>query len=121
MVPERADLLADDSVTGAAWCRAHSDLVDDWMAELLKAACDSGEPRGLALVAIGGYGRSELCPGSDIDVMLLHDRVTDLRAIADRIWYPIWDQGLKLGQSVSTVKEALSLADEDLDTATALL
>ena len=121
MVPERELLLADDSVTGAAWCRAHSDLVDAWLAELLKSACDLGEPRGLALVAIGGYGRSELCPGSDIDVMLVHDRIPDLRAIADRIWYPVWDQGLKLGQSVSTIKEALSLADEDLDTATALL
>ncbi|CAN5782509.1 [protein-PII] uridylyltransferase [soil metagenome] len=121
MVPERELLLADDTVTGAAWCRAHSDLVDDWLAELLKNACDYPEPRGLALVAIGGYGRSELCPGSDIDVMLVHDRVADLRTIADRIWYPVWDQGLKLGQSVSTLKEALSLADEDLDTATALL
>ncbi len=121
MVPERELLLADDTVTGAAWCRAHSDLVDAWLTELLKNACDYAEPRGLALVAIGGYGRSELCPGSDIDVMLVHDRVADLRAVADRIWYPVWDQGLKLGQSVSTVKEALSLADEDLDTATALL
>lgn len=121
MVPERELLLADDTVTGASWCRAHSDLMDAWLAELLKVASDSGEPRGLALVAIGGYGRSELCPGSDIDVMLVHDKIPDLRSVADRIWYPIWDQGLKLGQSVSTVKEALALADEDLDTATALL
>jgi [protein-PII] uridylyltransferase len=121
MALSRELLLADDTLRGAAWCRAHSDMVDAWMAELLAKACDSGDPRGLALVAIGGYGRSELCPGSDIDVMLLHDRIPDLRSIADRIWYPVWDQGLKLGQSVCTVKEALTLADEDLDTATALL
>jgi len=121
MVPQRELLLADDRLKGAAWCRAHSDLVDCWLAELLSQACDSDLPSGLALVAIGGYGRSELCPGSDIDVMLVHDRIPDLRSIADRIWYPIWDLGLKLGQSVTTVKEALALADDDLDTATALL
>ncbi len=121
MVSKLQLLLADNSLKGAAWCRAHSDLVDTWLAELLSKALDSVHPRGLALVAIGGYGRSELSPGSDIDVMLVHYRVPDLRTIADRIWYPIWDEGLKLGQSVSTVKEALSLADEDLDTATALL
>ncbi|HEX2053666.1 MAG TPA: [protein-PII] uridylyltransferase [Actinomycetota bacterium] len=121
MVLQRELLLADESLKGAAWCRAHSDLVDAWLEELLDNACDSGDTRGLALVAVGGYGRSELCPGSDIDVLLVHDRVRDLRSIADRIWYPVWDQGLKLGQSVASVKEVLSLADEDLDTATALL
>ena len=121
MVPQRELLLADDSLKGAAWCRAQSDLVDGWLAELLHKACGSAGPCGLALVAVGGYGRSELCPGSDLDVMLVHDRVPDLREIADRIWYPVWDQGIKLGQSVAAVKEILALADEDLDTATSLL
>ena len=121
MVLQRELLLADDSLKGAAWCRAHSDLVDRWLVELFRQAGGSPDPRGLALVAVGGYGRSELCPGSDIDVMLVSDRVSDVRAVADRIWYPVWDQGLKLGQSVSTVKQALELADDDLDTATALL
>src|SRR5690606_30234124 len=41
--------------------------------------------------------------------------------IADRLWYPIWDEGLKLGHAVRTVGEAVSLAADDLDTATSLL
>ncbi|MEY2423358.1 MAG: [protein-PII] uridylyltransferase [Acidimicrobiaceae bacterium] len=116
---DRAPLLANRALTGVAWCEAYTGLVDEWLAALLGAA---GPPAsGVSLVAIGGYGRSELCPSSDIDVMLLRDKRADVRAIADRVWYPIWDEGLKLGHSVCTVREALSLASEDLDTATAVL
>ena len=60
-------------------------------------------------------------PGSDLDVMLLHAGRRDVGAIAERLWYPIWDEGLKLGHSVCTAREALTLADDDLDTATSLL
>jgi len=119
MALERAGLLADTSIRGAAWCRAYSDLVDVWLADLLRSAAP--DTTGLALVALGGYGRAELCPESDIDVMLVHDRRCDVATIADRVWYPIWDEALHLGHSVSTVKEALNLASDDLETATALL
>lgn len=118
---ERSALLADEFLTGAAWCRAHSDLVDGWLATLLAQAQGAGGLGGLALVAIGGYGRAELAPGSDIDVMLLHDGHPDVRAVAERLWYPIWEKGLRLGHSVATPKEALRLAAEDMDTATSLL
>src|SRR5256885_5405687 len=120
MLAERSALLADAAARGSAWCRAHADLVDAWLAELLEKAT-LREITGLALVAVGGYGRSELAPGSDIDVMLLHDGRTDVVRIAEAIWYPVWEKGLQLGHSVSTPKEALRLASDDLDTATALL
>ena len=124
MLAEREVLLSDGASTGAAFCRAHAELVDRWLGELL-AASGGGRGRGLALVAIGGYGRSELAPGSDIDVMLLHagrrDTTRDLKEIAERLWYPIWERGLRLGHSVSTPREALRLAADDLDTATSLL
>ena len=64
---------------------------------------------GVALVAVGGYGRAELSPQSDIDLLLLHDGRPDIATIAERVWYPIWDEGLKLGHSVRTTKEALAL------------
>src|SRR5690606_4777323 len=64
---------------------------------------------------------SELSPQSDLDLVLLHAGHGDIGTIAERIWYPIWDQGLKLGHAVRTIKEALSLAADDLDTATSLL
>ncbi len=76
-------------------------------------------------MAVGGYGRGELCPGSDLDLLLLHDRGrrdrADLGTRAERLWYPVWDAGLKLGHAVRTVKEAVALAGSDLNTATALL
>ncbi|HYZ99654.1 MAG TPA: [protein-PII] uridylyltransferase [Acidimicrobiales bacterium] len=117
----RAQLAADDSIVGRALCRAWSDEVDGWLAELLDAALDHRAPDGVALLACGGYGRRELSFQSDIDVVLLHTGQPDIGTIADRLWYPIWDEGLKLGHSVRTVKEALALAADDLDTATSLL
>lgn len=107
---------------GGELCRVWSDEVDRWLAQLLDEAAPHGPSGRLALVACGGYGRRELSLQSDIDVVLLHSaRPGDIGAVADRIWYPIWDEGLKLGHSVRTVKEALALAADDLDTATSLL
>jgi [protein-PII] uridylyltransferase len=123
----RAQLAADDSLVGRELCHAWSDEVDRWLADRLHAAVEAepirerGSAPGVALVACGGYGRRELSLQSDIDVVLLHGGRSDIGAVADRIWYPIWDQGLKLGHSVRTVKEALALAADDLDTATSLL
>jgi [protein-PII] uridylyltransferase len=68
----------------------------------------------VALVAVGGYGRRELCPGSDLDLVLVHRGRKDIAAVADRVWYPIWDEGVKLDHSVRTVKDALAVADQDL-------
>ena len=113
-----APLLADEALTGALWCRAHTDLVDQWLTGLFSAA---PADNGLALVAVGGYGRSELCPRSDVDVLLLHDRGLDAAGVAEAIWYPIWDRGLQLGHGVSTVRQALALAARELDAATSLL
>jgi [protein-PII] uridylyltransferase len=105
---------------GRAWCQAHSDLTDAWLRELVKRVTGDGTD-GLALVAVGGYGRAELCPHSDIDVVLLHHRRPDVAEVANGLWYPIWDRGVKLGHGVATVREELRLAANDLDTATALL
>src|SRR5882672_11078710 len=120
MLAERSALLADASARGAAWCRAHADLVDAWLSELLEKAT-LPDVTGLALCAVGGYGRRQVAPGSDIDVMLLHDARADVASVADAIWYPIWGKGLHLGHSVPTPKEALRLAADDLAPATALL
>ncbi len=79
---------------------------------------------GWAIVALGSYARRELTPGSDVDVMLLHPggrRGAPTADDAGSLWYPLWDAGFTLGQSVRTVKEALAIADDDLDALTALL
>lgn len=69
---------------------------------------------GVALVAVGSLGRGELAPGSDLDLVLLHDGRDEVAKIADRIWYPIWDSGIGLDHSVRTVDEAVKVAREDL-------
>ena len=117
----RAELEGDPTLVGHALCRAYSDLVDRWLADLLTGAEEECGPGSVALVAVGGYGRAELSLQSDIDVVLLHGGRPDIGTLADRVWYPIWDEGVKLGHAVRTPKEALALAADDLDTATSFL
>src|ERR1700757_4092070 len=88
---------------------------DRWLAELLGA-----EP-GVALVAVGGYGRRELLPRSDLDVLLLNGGRDDIAGIADRIWYPVWDSGAELDHAVRTVPQARRVARTDLKVALGLL
>jgi [protein-PII] uridylyltransferase len=88
---------------------------DRWLAGMLGA-----EP-GVALVAVGGYGRKELLPGSDLDVLLLHDGRDGIARIADRIWYPVWDSGAHLDHAVRTVPQARRVARSDLKVALGLL
>ena len=68
----------------------------------------------MALVAVGGYGRRELLPGSDLDVLLLHAGRPGISALADRIWYPIWDSGTRLDHAVRTPREGREVARGDL-------
>ena len=107
-----------DRQIGPAIRRARSDAADAFLASLLPQ-----EP-GIALVAVGGYGRQELSPGSDLDVVLLHEAALTPEAvgrIAEKIWYPVWDSGAKLDHSVRTVDEARELAQTDLAVAAGLL
>jgi [protein-PII] uridylyltransferase len=88
---------------------------DRWLASLL------GDEAGVALVAVGGYGRRELLPGSDLDVLLLHAGRPDISVLADRIWYPIWDSGTRLDHAVRTPREGREVARGDLRAALGLL
>jgi [protein-PII] uridylyltransferase len=117
----RASLLADATMQGGAFGAALAEVLDAVLVDLFE---DPGPRTPIALVAIGSYARRELCPGSDVDVMLLHSggrRASALRDDASRLWYPLWDAGFVLGHSARTVKEALALADSELDALTALL
>lgn len=117
---ERGKTVIDAPAQGAAWCRRQSARTDAWLGDLFTTAT-AGIRGEIALVAVGGYGRAELCPQSDIDVVLVHRNQGDVEAIAERIWYPVWDRGTHLGHRVATVRQSLDLASDDLDTATALL
>jgi [protein-PII] uridylyltransferase len=113
----RDRLVGDRALRGAAFGRALTELLDDSLTRSLAAG-----PEGrLSLVAVGSYGRAELCPGSDVDVVLVHDGRTKVADVADRVWYPLWDAGFVLGNAVNTVKEEVALAERDLHALTALL
>ncbi len=118
----RAAVIADESLAGTAACRALADATDAWLRDVFASAVD-GEKKAdrIALLAVGGYGRRELAPHSDLDLLLVHDGVKNIADIASRIWYPVWDAGLKLGHAVRTPKETAQMCATDLDTATALV
>uniref|UniRef100_UPI0034DFE5AE [protein-PII] uridylyltransferase family protein n=1 Tax=Streptomyces harbinensis TaxID=1176198 RepID=UPI0034DFE5AE len=89
-------------------------LTDTWLTGLLGHRPHT--PR-VALVAVGGYGRGELSPRSDLDLLLLHDgtgTAAEIAALADRVWYPVWDLGISLDHSVRTLAEAHETAADDL-------
>ncbi|MDQ6641474.1 MAG: [protein-PII] uridylyltransferase, partial [Actinomycetota bacterium] len=76
---------------------------------------------GVALVAVGGYGREELAPYSDLDVVLVHDPVVEQGDWAATIWYPLWDSGANVDHSVRTLPEAAAQAASDLRVALGML
>ncbi|MER7763608.1 [protein-PII] uridylyltransferase [Streptomyces sp. NPDC097619] len=113
----RLRLLRQEPQFGPARRSGLAALTDDWLAALFGTATAETGVRGAALVAVGGYGRAELSPRSDLDLLLLHDGKADpaaLAALADRLWYPVWDLGLALDHSVRTPAQARRTAAEDL-------
>ncbi len=99
----RARSASADERLRTLWDQAHRDLD-------LPAA-------GAALVAVGGYGRSELSPCSDLDlVLLVRDGYADraLAALAEALWYPLWDDHVRIDHAVRTETELRSAAADDL-------
>ena len=119
--PSKLDPCAVVAPPGMGWCQEWTDLVDaairDWLASL-----SGDEQHGFVVVALGSFARRELCPASDIDLLLLHDDWgdSDLEALVQAVCYPLWDAGLTVGHAVRTPREAVRSAAERVDTATAL-
>ena len=118
----RRAVLDGGGLRGIRFARELSSATDEWLAGVWAAAMAEVTPaKRTALVAVGGYGRGELAPFSDLDLLLVHDGARNIDELASRLWYPVWDAGAKLGHAVRTVKQAVELARTDLDSATALL
>ncbi|MFI6473814.1 [protein-PII] uridylyltransferase [Streptomyces sp. NPDC050516] len=120
----RLRLLTEKGRSGPPRRAALAELTDDWLATLFAGAAEETGVAGASLVAVGGYGRGELSPRSDLDLLLLHDGRADagaLALLADRIWYPVWDLGLALDHSVRTPAQARRTAGEDLKVQLGLL
>ena len=111
----------EEGMSGEEFCRSRSSLMDSVLGRLWNRALDLQEdPKshsGLSLVAVGGYGREELSPYSDIDLLFLHlpGNGKDLKGWIQALLHPLWDWGLTVGYTVQTPKDSWRAAQRDLD------
>ncbi|HET9058798.1 MAG TPA: [protein-PII] uridylyltransferase [Acidimicrobiales bacterium] len=144
-----AALRQDTDLRGRRWSEAASDAADEWLAQVFASADqqDNQAPAGTAgpasrsarlggllsrrppapaggaaaLLAVGSLGRRDVAPGSDLDLLLVHRGRADIDSLADRLWYPIWDDPMPLDHSVRTLAQAAQAAESDLRVALGLL
>src|SRR3954466_1867057 len=117
---------------GREICALRVELIDVLLRHIFDAAVGSatrdrsGSPPPLTVIALGGYGRRELNPFSDVDIMFLHEKERgEISAYAaqviEQILYLLWDVGFKVGHSTRSIGEAIELANKDMLTKTAML
>ncbi len=131
----RLKLLHRGGGSGLEVCHARAVILDVLLKYFWNAAQSSLSTQAqkefppLALVAIGGFGRAELNPHSDIDFMFLHDGqavaagkpLPHLSKLIDGILYPLWDLGMKVGHSVRCIEDCVKVANTDMQSKTSLI
>lgn len=127
-VRERFEAIGGND--GDVCVRGNSDVVDAILHALARTVTESVFPapnptegEKFALLATGGYGRAELAPGSDIDLLFLlpHKRNGRIEQIVEYMLYILWDLGLKVGHAVRNTDECMRQARDDLTIRTNLL
>ncbi len=120
----------DAGSPGIQVCAALTELLDEVVLEVYNAALAELAPEedhplrtDVALVAHGGYGRRDVAPYSDVDLMILHSRQVyrEVAPLAKRLLHDVFDVGLALGQSVRTPEDACRLAYKDATIFTSLV
>ncbi|HJT82714.1 MAG TPA: [protein-PII] uridylyltransferase [Chthoniobacterales bacterium] len=117
---------------GREICARRVSLIDVLLRHVFNAATastqdvDAKKRVPFALIALGGYGRGELNPFSDVDVMFLHEGKggkvpAQVEKVVEQILYLLWDIGFKVGHSTRSIKEAIAEANRDMLTKTAML
>ena len=103
------DDLWSQGLSGTSLLRNLSGLADEFIRDCFAGIDKAEKDNQVALVALGGYGRQELFPFSDIDLMILFkpEIRKSVGAIADAILYPLWDAKLEVGRSILTVQECI--------------
>jgi len=130
----RLKLLHRAGADGVEICQARATILDALIRHLwdtARAGLHAPAPREfppIALVAIGGFGRAELNPHSDIDFMFLHEGqvagtkpLPHLARLIDGVLYPLWDIGLKIGYSVRDLDDCVKVANADMQSKTSLI
>lgn len=130
----RLKLLHRAGAPGRQICQARAAILDALLQHLWTSAKDKLSAQAkkefppIALVAIGGFGRAELNPHSDIDFMFLHEGQVAvgrpqpyLAKLIDGVLYPLWDIGLKIGYSVRNLDDCVKVANTDMQSKTSLI
>jgi [protein-PII] uridylyltransferase len=105
----------------------YSDIIDDYFrislqeSRIGQSLFKKGFP--FALVAVGGYGRRELCMYSDIDILILFGKKipADAKSLIEELLYPLWDTGLEVGHGVRTINDCIRLGRSDYEVLTSLM
>lgn len=119
----RSQLLAQHA-RGDVIVAKISDFMDEAIGVIARPALAALPKKGrIAVVATGGYGRAQLAPLSDIDLLILHSGVEEeaLKTFVNALLYPLWDGGLTVGQGVHTPQSAVNFASKDMTAMTAFL
>ncbi len=130
----RLRILHRSGAGGLEVCQARAAMMDVMVRHIWEAVQSAfppspGPPPVIALVAFGGYGRGELNPESDIDLMFLHEPLAALedagrQVLADwtgGLLYTLWDSGLKVGHAVRSIDDCVGVANADMQAKTSLM
>lgn len=114
--------------SGREVARGRALLIETLLRHLFRTARkQAGDEIGpMALVALGGFGRGELSPCSDVDIMFLHAGTgrhgkPSIEPVVQHVLYPLWDLGLKVGHSTRSIDEAVTQANQDMQSKTSLI
>src|ERR1039457_2512353 len=126
---EEIRMLHNEGATGTEVTQLISNMMDELITKLFHSILDDIDRSGellehITLVAVGGYGRGELNPFSDIDIMFLHDGsipVVKIEDIAQKLLYFLWDMRLDVGYSVRVIADCVEMAAADGTVKTALI
>jgi [protein-PII] uridylyltransferase len=121
----RADIAAAHrgGAAGAEVVRLLADLADNILLALYTEASVKDPTDGVCLVALGGYGRQELAPYSDIDLMFLYSAsgINRAKAISTHVLHALWDLGFQVGHSLRSIADCVSMSRADLIVRTSLM
>jgi [protein-PII] uridylyltransferase len=116
-----------DGASGQESVRAHARFVDDLIGSMVRLivadlATEALTPEPFVVVALGGYGRGELHPSSDIDLMVVHDgELTPyIQRVTQELLYTLWDLGLQIGHSLRSLDDCVAMARTDLPSRTSM-
>jgi [protein-PII] uridylyltransferase len=124
---EGVDALKERHAEGASGhesVRAHARLIDEIVAALTRLITvdGSGPADPLVVIALGGYGRGELHPSSDIDLMVVYDgeMTPYVQRVTQELLYTLWDLGLQVGHSLRSLDDCVAMASTDFPSRTSM-